>query len=126
MSTARPSSPMHDTPVLARSVAPGNPVDAALAEVLAAEQRAAEDVANAVAEAAAIAEAARGAARAIEARTDARLRVARTRLASRTAAEIAGLDADPGSVGSRAGDGRAALIARAVAAVAARLTGGRE
>jgi hypothetical protein len=101
-------------------------VERAIARVLDAEHAAHASVSDAEREAAAIVERARADARALAERAERRIRAARSVFEAHTAAQTAALDAEAAAAGDphelSAGDH--ARVSAAVAAVAARLTGG--
>lgn len=105
---------------------PDNAVEAAIARVLDAEHAARDAVRGAEQEAVETNEAARATARAVAERTERRIGRVRAAFESRTAAEVAAIDAAAMEAGARheLADDELLRLDAAVAALAARLAGG--
>jgi len=101
--------------------------EAAITRVLNAERDAREAIAQATREAVTMQENARAAARALSERTERRIREVRAALAARLAAEVEAIDAQAAAqdAGQALGAAELARLERAVAALAAELTGGQ-
>ena len=108
------------------AIPPTDAVEAAIAQVLAAERSAQDAVARAKDEAVAIAEAARAEGRALNERSERRIRALHAAFDRKVSAALAALEAEAARLATHQdlSDDEQARIERAVAKLAADLTGG--